>query len=96
MHPLSQVILAFVVAAVSVSSNTVSVQNKCGDGHPVVLRGAWGVVIDQGYINPGDTWSHSIDPNNCRSCKIASNTGQTLLAECKYHCRIFEYVSFDV
>jgi hypothetical protein len=85
MRLLWQVILSFLVSAGLISSNTVYVENKCGNGYPVVLRGAWGVVIDQGYINAGESWSHYFDANNCRSCNIGINTGSTLLAECKCH-----------
>lgn len=78
-----QITWLFLLGTVLVSSNTIHVENKCRNGYPVVLRGAWGVIIAQGYINPGQTWTHSFDANNCRSCNIATNTGRTLLAECK-------------
>lgn len=83
MHFLCHLIFACLLGAIFVSSSTVYVENKCGDGHPVVLRGAWGVVLAQGYVNPGQTWSYPIDANNCHSCNVATNTGGTLLAECK-------------
>jgi hypothetical protein len=88
---LWQGILLFLFGVVLVSSNTVYVENKCGNGYPVVLRGAYGVIIDQGYINAGQTWSHYFDANNCRSCNIGINTGGTLLAECNSHLKIIEY-----
>jgi hypothetical protein len=59
------------------------VQNKCPGVQKVVLRGAWGHVIARGSINPGQWWSHYMDANNCHSCNIGTNTGGTLLAECK-------------
>ncbi|CAF1470754.1 unnamed protein product [Adineta steineri] len=57
------------------------VQNKCPRVQKVVLRGAWGRVIAQGSINPGQWWNHYMDANNCHSCNIGTNTGKTLLAE---------------
>jgi hypothetical protein len=83
MHFLWQVIYSCLLGAILVSSNTIFVDNKCDQGYPVVLRGAWGVIIAQGYINPGQTWTQSFDTNNCQSCNIGTNTGGTLLAECK-------------
>lgn len=82
MSLIYQVVLGLLLGAILVSSSTIRVENKCNYANPVVLRGAYGVVIAQGRINPGQTWSHAFDKNNCHSCNIATNTGRTLLAEC--------------
>jgi hypothetical protein len=76
-------IYLLLIVIVTVSSNTIYVQNKCHQSYPVVLRGAWGKIIARGNIKPGKTWKHSFDRHNCESCNIAITTGKTLLAECK-------------
>lgn len=81
MDFLSQVTFVLLLGSVIVSSSNIYVVNKCNNGNPVVLRGAYGVVIAQGFIKQGETWTHEIDQHNCASCNIATNTGGTLLAE---------------
>lgn len=84
MKFLYYIAVVFLLSSVLVSSSKIYVVNKCNYGNPVVLRGAYGVVITQGYVNPGDTWTYEIDQHNCNSCNVATNTGRTLLAECVY------------
>jgi hypothetical protein len=96
MHLFRQLTLVLLLGAALVSSNTIYVQNKCPGVQKVVLRGAWGRVIATGSINPGQWWSHYMDAKNCRSCNIATNTGGTLLAECKLVVLQKIYLSISV
>ncbi len=96
MHLFLQLTLLLLLEAALVSSSQIFVQNKCPTVQNVVLRGAWGYLIAQGSIKPGQWWSHQIDASNCQSCNIATNTGGTLLAECKLVALQKMYLSIGV
>jgi hypothetical protein len=83
MQSIVSFALSLLLLVMMVSSSAIYVQNKCPEAHPVVLRGAYGKLIAQGTIQPRKTWSHKFDSKSCESCNIATNTGHTLLAECK-------------
>jgi len=77
-YTLCLALLCFAVC----SANKLTVKNSCGTAYKAIVRsGASATVIYSTTLQPGASVTWDITTSNCQSCNVATNTGQTLLAE---------------